>query len=209
MQGGMMGGIGLLRIPEVQAELKMTQAQIAKLDDAQQSLRQAMQEAFQGNRQNMSPEEREKAMAKVQELQLKAVSDILDQNQLKRFKQLELQRTGASALLQPAVAKELGLTDAQKAKLRDLRQQQMADMRSMFQNAGDMRNMTQEERQQRMKQMQDLRKKNDEAMLNVLTAEQKAKWTSMLGTPFKFPEMGPGAFGGARRNRPGGNPPAQ
>jgi hypothetical protein len=216
MQGAMMGGLGLLRIPEVQAELKMTQPQIAKLDDAQQTVRQAMQEAFQGGRQSMSPEELEKAMAKVQEIQLKAVSDILDQNQLKRFKQLELQRAGASALLQPAVAKELGLTDEQKAKLRELRQQQMNEMRSMFQNAGGMRNMTQEERQQRMKQMQDLRKKNDEAMLNVLTAEQKAKWTSMVGKPFKFPEMGPGVFGGRQRNRPGGgpggpggNPPAQ
>ena len=102
MQGAMMGGLGLLRIPEVQAELKMTQPQIAKLDDAQQTVRQAMQEAFQGGRQSMSPEELEKAMAKVQEIQLKAVSDILDQNQLKRFKQLELQRAGASALLQPA-----------------------------------------------------------------------------------------------------------
>lgn len=213
MQGGMMGGgLMLLRMPEVQTELKMTQPQIAKIDEAQQTVREAMREVFQGGFQNMTQEERQKAMAKIEEIQNKAVASILDQTQLKRFKQLELQRAGAMALMRPAVAKELGLTEQQQAKLRELQQKQMEDMRALFQGGG-FQNMTPEERQQLGQKMQEMRKKAEEAALGVLTAEQKAKWTEMIGKPFKFPEMGPGMFGG-RRNRPGGaggpggNPPA-
>jgi len=198
MAGGMGGGLGLLRIPEVQQELKMTQPQIAKIDEAQQTMREAMQEAFQGGFQNMTPEEREKAMAKVEDIQAKAVASILDQTQLKRFKELELQRMGPNAWFRPAVAKELGLTQEQLAKLRELRQKQMQEMRDMFQNA-----QTPEDRQKLFEQMRELNKKNQEAMVAVLTPAQKTKWTQMQGTPFKFPEMGPGFFGG-RRNRPGG-----
>jgi len=201
MQGGMMGGgLGLLRITEVQTELKMTPPQIAKVDEAQQTVREATREVFQGGFQQMSQEERQKAMLKMEEIQSKAVAGILDQIQLKRFKQLELQRMGPSAILRPSVAKELGVTEQQQAKVRELQQKQGEEMRSMFQ--GGFQQMSQEERQQLGQKLQEMRKKNEEAILGVLTPAQKTKWTEMLGKPFKFPEMGPGM--GGRRNRPGG-----
>ncbi|NLI01313.1 MAG: hypothetical protein GX446_17675 [Chthonomonadales bacterium] len=214
-QGGMMGGrmgmmgggLGLLRIPEVQQELKMTQPQIAKLDGAQQALQESMRELMQGagGFQQMSQEEREKLMAKGEELQDKAVAGILDQTQLKRYKELSLQRQGAMALMRPSVAKELGITEEQRQKMQQIQQDQMAQMRQMFQRGqgGGFQQMTPEERQQRMQQLREAQEKAQAAMLNVLNAQQKAKWAQMTGKPFKFPEMG---FGAGRRggNRPGG-----
>lgn len=198
MAGGMGGGLGMLRIPEVQQELKMTPAQIAKIDEAQQAVREAMAEAFQGGFRNMTPEEQQRAAGKVEEIQEKAVASILDQTQLKRYKELQLQQMGAMALLRPSVARELGLTEQQTARLREIQQKQQQEMRDMFQNASP------EERQQMFQRMQELRKKNDEALLAVLTPAQKTKWTQMQGAPFKFPERRPGMFGGGRR--PGGGP---
>lgn len=205
MGGGMMGGgLMLLRMPEVQTELKMTQPQIAKIDSAQQTMFEAMREGMQGGPGQRSPEEMQAAMAKFEELQAKAVTSILDQTQIKRFRQLELQRQGPGAVMRPAVAKELGVTAQQQAKIRELQQKQMEEMRSMFQ--GGRGQMTPEERQDMAKKMQENRTKNQQAVLGVLTPAQKTKWTEMLGKPFKFPEGGPGMFGGVRRNRQGGAP---
>ena len=206
MMGG--GGLGMLRIPEVQQELKMTQPQIAKLDGAMEAMQESMRELWQsgGNFRQMSPEERAKLMAKGEELQQKAVAGILDQTQLKRFKELSLQQMGAMALLRPSVGKELGITEEQRTKLQDIQREQM---RTMLQRGGQGGpggwQMTPEERQQRMQQFREAQAKTQEAMLNVLTAQQKAKWTQMIGKPFKFPERQIGALrrGG---NRPGGGP---
>jgi Spy/CpxP family protein refolding chaperone len=210
-QGGMMGGrmgmmgggLGLLRMPEVQKELNMTQPQIDKLDGAQQTMQEAMREVFQGGFQQMSPEEREKAMAKMEELQTKTVASILDQTQMKRFRQLELQRMGASALMRPSVAKELGLTSEQKSKMQEVQAQQREQMRDLFQ--GGFQQMSPEERQQAMQKIRENQEKANAAMLNVLTPQQKTKWAEMTGKPFKFPEFGAG-MGRRGGNRPGGGP---
>ncbi len=206
MMGG--GGLGLLRIPEVQQELKMTQPQISKLDGAMEAVQESMRELWQGggNFQQMTPEEREKLGAKAEEIQEKAVAGILDQTQMKRYKELALQQMGAMALLRQSVGKELGITNEQRTKLQEIQREQM---RSMFQRGGQGgpggAQMTPEERQKRMQEFREAREKTQAAMLEVLTAQQKAKWTQMIGKPFKFPEM---QFGAGRRggNRPGGGP---
>src|SRR3989442_14217127 len=92
-RGGGFGGLGMLRSPEVQQELKMTQPQIDKLADAQQKVQQIMQDAggFQAL-QGMSAEERAAFMAKISTAQTAAVKDILDQKQFKRYRELELQQ---------------------------------------------------------------------------------------------------------------------
>lgn len=214
--GGRMGqmggaGLGMLRIPEVQQELKMTQPQIAKLDGAMQAVQESMRELWQGggNFQQMTQEEREKLLAKAEEIQMKAVAGILDQTQMVRYKQLALQQGGAMSLLRPSVGKELGITAEQRAKLQEVQREQM---RALFQRGGQGgpggQQMTPEERQQRMQQFREAQAKTQEAMMNVLTAQQKAKWTEMIGKPFKFPEP---QFRAGRRggNRPGGGPGGQ
>ena len=111
----------MLRIAEVQKELKMTPEQVAKLDAKQDEVRQKMQTLFQGggNPAEMTPAERQKRTEQMMEVQTKAVNEILDPTQQKRYRQLDLQQQGASALMRKDVADELKLTDEQKKALAD------------------------------------------------------------------------------------------
>lgn len=190
MGGPMGGGLMLLSIPQVQQELKMTQPQIDKLQAKQQELRQAMQEIFQGGGgPPSSPEEREKIFARIRELQDKALADILDTRQLKRFRQLELQRQGPSALARKDIADELKLTEAQRGQIQTIQQQTGEAMRGAMQGV-DFQNMTPEDRQKLGAKMQEIQKAAGDKILAVLTAAQRTQWKAMLGEPFKFPEMG-------------------
>ncbi len=184
---GMMnqGGLGLLRMEAVQKELKMTPDQIGKIDAKQQDVRSQMQELMQssgGNFQDMSQEDREKFTAKMQDIQHKAVADILTSDQMKRFDQLELQRQGPlMGLLRKDVADKLKITDDQHKQLVDLRQHMMENMRSIFQSAGG------QPSEDTRKQMQDLQKSSNEKAVALLTDDQKKQWKDMLGDPFEFP----------------------
>jgi hypothetical protein len=188
---GMMGrgGLQLLGIPEVQQELKMTPAQIEKLPAKQEELRQAMQELRQQG-QPGSPEEGQKRMEKMRELQDKAVTDILDTTQKKRFRQLELQQQGPIALGRKDVADELKLTEEQRRKVAGLQQQANSEMQGMMQGV-DFQNMSQDERQNLMRKMQDMQKATGEKIAAVLNDDQRATWKAMQGEPFKFPEFRP------------------
>jgi Spy/CpxP family protein refolding chaperone len=193
------GGLQLLRIPEVQKELKMTEAQIAKIDAKQDEVRESMRSlGGGGNFGDMTPEERQKFIAKMQEIQSKAANDILtDDAQKKRFRQLELQRAGSNAFTRADVATELKLTDDQKKQIADLQSKSQQEMQGIFQGAGDPRDMTAEERQKMQAKMQDLQKATGEKITGVLTDAQKTQWKEMIGAPFTFP---PPQFGGRRNN---------
>jgi len=201
-RGGMGGGLMLLRMPEVQKELKMTPDQISKVDAKQQDVGAAMREIFQsaGNPQDMSPEERQKMMGRMQEIQTKAVNDILtDDAQRKRFHQLELQQQGGAALGRKEVADELKLTDAQKKQIADIQQASNQARRDAMQGFGNPQDMSAEERTKMMTKMQDMQKATNEKLVGVLTDAQKAQWKDMTGAPFTFPPM---QFGGQRRPNP-------
>jgi Membrane protease subunits, stomatin/prohibitin homologs len=195
MMGGRGGGVQMLRIPEVQKELKMTPEQVGKLDAKQDEVRQAMQGLGGGNPAQLSPEERQKRADKVQEIQTKAVASILDAEQMKRYRQLELQQQGPAALARADVAAELKLTDEQKKKIADAQRQGDEDRRAAGQGA-NFQSMSQEERTKWMAKMQDIQKATGDKILAILTEEQKAQWKGMLGAPFTFPAP---TFGGGRR----------
>jgi Spy/CpxP family protein refolding chaperone len=179
---GMGGGAQLLRRPEVQAELKLTDDQKTKVTEMLQKLRESQQARFQDLR-DASPEERQKIMTEMQAEQMKQVNAILNTDQQKRFKEISLQQQGYSALAQPAVADELKLTDDQKSKLKDILQKQQESMREIFQSAGGDRAAAQEK-------MQTLRKETDDKIAALLTDDQKNQWKAMLGSPFKLEPAG-------------------
>ncbi|HVK06434.1 MAG TPA: hypothetical protein VM490_23385 [Armatimonadaceae bacterium] len=196
-------GIGMLRIAEVQKELKMTPEQVAKLDAKQDEVRQKMQTLFQGggNPAEMTPAERQKRTEQMMEVQTKAVNEILDPTQQKRYRQLDLQQQGASALMRKDVADELKLTDEQKKALADAQVKADEDRRAAMQGV-DFQGMSADDRAKLMTKMQDIQKASGDKMLAVLTDAQKTQWKEMQGTPFTFPAPTPGGPGGGRR--PGG-----
>jgi hypothetical protein len=209
MGGG--GGLALLTIKDVQTELKMTEPQVAKIAEKQQEMQGKMQELFQGGGaggERPSREEMQARQAKIRELQSKAVNDILDTKQQKRFAQLEYQSMGVSGASQrKEVADALNITEDQRTKMREIQQAQFEELRNSG-GAGFGPDATPEERAAMMKKFQDLQKAaNEKIVTTVLTDAQKTKWKELIGEPVKFSLAPQGGFG-RRPGGAGGNPPA-
>lgn len=179
-RGGMMGGIGqLLQRNDVATELKLSDDQKTKIREANDKINAERRDMFQ----NMSGGgDRESMMAEMQKRQAgwdKMLTDILNADQQKRAKELQVQRGGNAIAFMEPFAKELGVTDDQKSKYRDLQMKQMEAMRDMNQD------MSREERQAMMEKNRKIM--NDE-IEKILTQAQRDKLKTMGGAPFKFEE---------------------
>ncbi len=182
------GGAGsptmLLQRDDVQKEIKLSADQKKKLDD----LNQAMRDKFQEMRQNGGQGgDRQAMMAEFQKMrdeQEKQVNAVLTADQQKRLKELWIQRSGAMVITNEDVQKQLGFTDDQKSKVKDLMQvSQEANqaLREKMQN----QEIDRQEFQASMQKNNDLLK---EKLQGVLTTDQAAKLKAMGGAPFKFDE---------------------
>jgi len=177
----------LLINPTIQKELKLSPAGAAKVQNA------FMEEAMKllpaitggGNGKPMPQAAKMKLMMEgVKKMQTRLAS-MLNPVQRTRLRQLTLQSIGPAAVLQPNVAKQLGLTATQQSRLKT----SILAANSKI-AAGSVQGRTQQEFQgqlQRMGKLQEQAKVVGERALNAtLTAPQKAKWRSMLGRPFKM-----------------------
>jgi Spy/CpxP family protein refolding chaperone len=192
----------LLRMAEVQKELNITDAQKPKLDDLLEELQSDAQSAMSGFDfqaiRDMSPEERNTKMseirAKTDELNKQSepkIAKVLDENQMKRLKQLQIQQEGSAAFTRPEVVAKLNLTDDQKAKIKKLQDDAMAQMRSAFNP-----DASQEERQAARAKMQESRAKTLKDIVALLNSDQAKTWSELTGKEFKFPPFR--GFGGGR-----------
>jgi Spy/CpxP family protein refolding chaperone len=140
------------------------------------------------------------------------LAEILLPHQLKRLTEIFIQQSGVNALQDDDIAKELNISDAQKAKLAEVRRQndeaRGALMRELFQGGGGGGG----DRDANRAKFDEMRKTADAKMLAVLTSDQQKKFEEMKGKPFEMPEgAGRGGFGGGqggkggRGNRGGNN----
>jgi Spy/CpxP family protein refolding chaperone len=177
---GFGGGANILRIPEVQGELKLTEDQKTKVNTLLEQLRSERQGQFQQFR-DLSPEERQKAMAERTAKENGLVSAILDADQMKRYHQLVLQQQGGAALATTPVADKLNLTADQRDKIQGFLRDQQEQLRGAFQPGGDPQAM--------QAKLAAVRKDTNDKIAGVLTDAQKAQWKEMLGAPFTFPAL--------------------
>jgi len=194
--GGPGGGspLMLLRIPEVQQELKVDDAQRDLLMQLGQEMMGRMREAFQ-NFQSLSPEERRKQFEALNAEVEKKVAEILDAKQVARLKELQLQQAGLRALDRKDVAEKLKLTPEQREKIAAALREEGDAQRAAFQGF-DFQNATPEQRQQMFQKMREVRQATDAKLGTVLSEPQKKQLESLKGTPFKFPERRPNFAGG-------------
>ncbi|HWP31907.1 MAG TPA: hypothetical protein VNK96_09340 [Fimbriimonadales bacterium] len=177
-QGGMgrRGGyFGLLRRDDVRKELKLTQEQIAKIE--------ALSEQFRGQPGQRDPQGARDPNAMRERLQKMeaAIKEILNAEQFKRLQELRLQLEGPSAIARPEVQEKLGLSEAQKKQIEEILNKSQEEMRALFQQGGGAGG-----RQEAMEAIRKIREETDKKILAVLTEEQRKKWETMLGKPFKF-----------------------
>jgi hypothetical protein len=186
---GFMGGMQPWRLvtqKSVQTELKMSEEQVKKADALGQELAGKQRELFE-SLQDLDQAERGKKMQEFNQTNDKAVAAILKPEQTKRLKEIAHQVAGVQAFNNPEVVSALKLTDAQKEKLNQIRQDMREEMRDIFQGGGD--------QAENMKKIRELNKKAAEKAVSELTPEQKTKWKEMTGKPF----TGEITFQGRRR----------
>jgi hypothetical protein len=177
--GGMFGPGMLLNQKSVHEELKMTEEQVNKAKSAIEEINKKRAADFQGLRGN-DPENQEKRQALMKEIREetdKALAGILNEDQRKRLKQIELQFQGARAFGTPDVQKALNLTDDQKEKIKTINDDARQEMQSIFQGGGDP--------QENRKKMQALQKETTEKIVALLDEGQKKTWKEMTGAHFE------------------------
>jgi len=169
----------VLRRPEVQAELKLTDDQKKQLMEAGEKFRASGQE-LREKLQNASPEERMKILAERTTEETRILGGILNKDQQGRLRQIVLQQQGLTAAGQPDVADELKLTDDQKAKVREILAQHRQSLQGLFQGGANA-----EARDKFLA----LTKETSGKIEALLTAEQKTHWKEMQGPEFKFQQQ--------------------
>ncbi|MEQ1823760.1 MAG: hypothetical protein ABL949_14725 [Fimbriimonadaceae bacterium] len=165
---------------DVSKELKITDDQKTKIIAARSGMGEKMRDVFQnsgGDREAM-----QKGMADLMTAAEKEVNALLTDGQKKRLKELWIQRQGNNAIQNEEIQKELGFTDEQKEKVKDLNTKSMEAMQALFEK---MRNQEIER-----EQMQESMAKNQEVMKTelgkILTTEQASKLKAMGGAAFTF-----------------------
>lgn len=187
MMGGMQSSAFLLQRPDVQADLKLTDDQKTKLSGLRDEMMETFRSSFQDLR-DASPEERQKAMQKVNEEMDKKINGVLNADQQKRLKEIGIQLGGLRVVTTPEMQKALGITEDQKTKIQALLAKQAeanASIREKMQS-GEI------DRTEIGALMEKNQKALDDEIGKVLTTEQKDKLKAMSGKPFVRQEGGRG-----------------
>jgi hypothetical protein len=201
-----------LGLPEVQKELEVMDDQIAKLKGVEDEYRQKIQKEF-GDLRNLPEDQRRTKYAEFQEKRrtwneeaVKKVQEILLPPQWDRLHEISIQVRGTSALSDPKVQEELGLTEQQKTKIQEIGETAGNQMRAMFEGS---RGLSEEQRRARRAEDREKMTKMwagvQEQTLATLTAEQRDKFEQMKGKKIEiqWPQRGPGGPPGGGPGGPG------
>ncbi len=231
--GGFPGGGGgidkltLVSAKPIQEELKLGEDELFFVKQLTEDFRAGSRELFTGIDFRSLPEEErrtkfeevgKKRAALVKESE-KGLAELLSEAQSKRLDEIALQLMGLRALSDADVAKKLKMTPDQKKGVEDAFKAADDDRRKMFEelragggNGGGGGGNGAGFEAMREK-MDEARKKSDEKVLAVLSADQKKQFDGMKGKPFEvdrralFSNGGRGGQPGG--GRPGGGAPGQ
>jgi len=202
------GGRGLVSLAAneaVQKDLGLSADAAGKLNTLNEDYRAAQRKEYTTtgidlqNSQNLSNDERQKMQAKMTDVNTKLneeftpkLKELLSADQMKRLKQIQIQEQGSGALTNADVATELALTEEQKKKLNDLQAEYRRKQGELFGGGagGDI--------QERLAKGRELTTERDAKAAEVLTAEQKIKYTALKGSPFDVSQLGLGGRGGRK-----------
>jgi Spy/CpxP family protein refolding chaperone len=189
---------------EVRAALNVTPEQEEKIETINDELRDARREAFGGGGGGGGGDFRA-AMEEMEKLNQEAsakLAEVLEADQQKRLLGISIQVNGAAALSDPAVAKELSITDDQKTKLGEVRESNMEAAREAFRDLRD-QDLSQDEMREKAREIQ---QEGDKKLLAVLNSDQQAKLEQLKGEPVEIDmsQFRGRGFGGGRGGRGGG-----
>jgi Spy/CpxP family protein refolding chaperone len=186
---------------EVRTALNVTPDQEEKIETINDELRDARREALDGGRGGGDFRAAMEEMEKLNQEASGKLAEVLEDDQEKRLLGISIQVNGAAALNEPAVAKELEITDEQKTKLGEVRESNMEAARESFQELRD-QDLSQDEMRDKMREIQ---QESDKKVLAVLTSDQQAKLEQLKGEPVEvdMSQFRGRGFGGGRGGRGG------
>jgi hypothetical protein len=117
---------------------------------------------------------------------LPKLREVLNDEQLTRLRQIQLQASGMEAFSEPEVVGALAFTDEQKRQLVELKNEYSRKQQDLD---GDF--------QQRFARIRELNAERDQKALELLAAEQKTQLAALHGKPFDTTQLG---FGRRRNN---------
>jgi Spy/CpxP family protein refolding chaperone len=180
--------LGLLKLEQVQKELKLTEELLGKVKKVDEEITAEMTKESAALREI---EDRDQRRAKMTELADKLdaksaekLGDVLSKEQMTRLQEVRMQvRSVVDSLGNKAVAEKLKVTEEQKTKLAEINKDLQAKRTELF--AG-MRDATEEQRAEAMKKFRKVRSDADEKALALLTPEQKKAFEDMRGKKFEL-----------------------
>ncbi len=181
--------LSLIRIEQVQKELKVSDEQGEKVTALVESHREKTRSKVNGQDiRKMSADERRKLFTelgakrkKVSVESEKTLAEILTEEQSSRLAQIVYQQSGIRALDLPEVQKKLKVSEEQVKKLADVKKEQVTNRAELIRNA-------QQNGQRRTLRdaFAEMTKKRNEALMGVLTEEQKKAFEELKGKPFEL-----------------------
>ena len=209
-QGFMRGRTGIMVLvtnEAVQKELGIGDQEKEKIAAASQAffdeVREQAQSASGGvNFQDATAEERQKMMAKFQELNQKltakhlpAIKEALKPEQFTRLQQISWQVGGSMAFGDPELIKALDVSKEQQEKIVALNQEYQQKQFGLF-GGGAGGNF-----QEAFAKSQELGKERDKKAVEILSKEQQEKYATLKGKPFDLPPPQiPGRRGGDKKD---------
>jgi Spy/CpxP family protein refolding chaperone len=172
----------LLQTVKVKQELKITDDQSDKLSKVADKYDK---EAASKLAEASGAKEIRETGDKLIESSRQEVSSILNADQLNRLKQILLQVNGADALQDKEVAKQVGITPEEAAKIQKLQAQTNKSLRSNLGTAHNGANQSSAPLgDQSVKAADKIDTRAQEQSLSTLTPEQKQKFQQLAGAPF-------------------------
>jgi len=182
-RGGFGGGAaGFLMAPNVQKDLKLTDAQVSKVQETLREIRERHQGDYSALR-DASPDVRWTKMATLNESVSDEVKKALSfsPEQSRRFDQISLQAHGLQAFANSTVDEKLKLTTDQKSKIREIVEATRTSSGGAFN-----KDASQQERIDARNKRAATQKENMNKVQALLTDDQKQAWKELTGEPIEI-----------------------
>jgi hypothetical protein len=181
----------IFRIDDVSRALTIRERQAEQLN----TMTQRLQAEYQSQYERIGQLPDRDRQARLMELDrqytaawLKGATGVLDEKQLTRYQQLQIQHGGFATFNDPAIQRRLSLTDAQLKDLGDAMLWSNEQTQSILRQAQTDRTRAREAHTEFLRQRQ-------ERLNRILSAEQRRSWTEMTGEQFPFPPAFPSTTG--------------
>jgi Spy/CpxP family protein refolding chaperone len=181
--------LGLLRMEQVQKELKLSEEQVTKVATIGEELRESMREQYTALRDIEDRGQRREKMtelsAQFDQKAREKLGDVLEKEQMTRLNQIRMQvRAVMESLDDKDVAKQLKLTEEQQKKLAQIKKDTQIKQSELY---GTMRGASREQRTEVFQKLRKIRNDADKQALELLTAEQKEAFEKMKGDKIELP----------------------